>query len=89
MKWRKTVSIFRLPLLLLFAMFVAGVAVPSVVHSVRAANSVSSLDSTRTLDIVGVTLIVNFWKIGSAFMGALFGAAIALILASRGNSSKA
>ena len=83
MKSQKTVSVFLLSLELLFALIVAGVAVPSVIYSGRAANSVSALDSTRSLDIVGVTLIFNFWNIGAALLGALVGAVIAWILTSR------
>jgi hypothetical protein len=89
MRSQMTVFAFVLSLGLLVALFVAGVVVPSVLHSTRAANLVSPLASTRTLDIVGVTLVFNFWNIGFAFLGALFGTVVVLMVApsSAGSSS--
>jgi prolipoprotein diacylglyceryltransferase len=88
MKSQKTVSVFLLSVELLLALFVAGVAVPSLIYSGRTTNLGSPLHSARSLDIVGVTLIFNFWNIGSALMGALVGAVIALMLTSRVTSIK-
>jgi hypothetical protein len=87
MRTQRMVFALVLSLGLLLALFVAGVVAPSVLYSTRAANLVSPLASTRTLDIVGVTLVFNFWNIGFAFLGALFGSVVVLIVTPSSASS--
>ena len=86
MKKQKIFSVFRLALGLLLLLFVAGVVVPSFLYSSHVVNAVSPLDSPRTLDIAGVTLAYKFQNIGFAILGALFGATVALTIASPGTA---
>jgi hypothetical protein len=88
MKAHGILYVFRLSLGLLLVLFVAGVAVPSVLNSRHAVNAGSSVDSLRTLDIAGVTLKYKLQNIGFAFLGELFGTILALIFASRGTASR-
>ena len=87
MRSQRMVFALVLSLGLLLALFVAGVVVPSVLYSTRAANLASPLASTRTVDIVGVTLVFNLWNIGFAFLGTLFGTVVVLIVAPSSASS--
>jgi hypothetical protein len=71
----------------LLLLFVAGVAVPSLLYSSHAV-PISSVASLRNLDIAGITFSFKLQTIGSALLGGLFGATVALFLAPSGSAAR-
>jgi hypothetical protein len=78
----KVFFVLRLSPGLLLLLFIAGVAAPSVLCSNHFVHGVSPLDSPRTLEIAGMTFTYKLQNIGFAILGSLFGAAVALTVAS-------
>jgi hypothetical protein len=70
------------------SLFIAGIAVPSLLRSCAATNHALSAGSIHHLTLAGVTFSYKFLNLGFAGMGALFGAAMAWAIDSPGNSDR-
>jgi hypothetical protein len=87
MKKHRIILVFCSSLGVLLLLFVAGVAVPSLLYSSHAV-TIPSTDSLRNLDIAGISFSFRLQNIAAAFLGVLFGATVALFLASPGHAER-
>jgi len=81
-KGQKAVSLIQLLLELAITLFIAGVAVPSLLRSAVARNDGLAGGSLHTINIAGVTFFYLYKNVGFAALGALVGAAAAFAIAS-------
>ena len=64
------------------ALFIAGIAVPSFFRSATATNHAVAVGTLHTFTVAGITFTYMVENLGFAFLGALFGAAVALLIES-------
>jgi hypothetical protein len=82
MKIQKAFSILQLLIGVTISLFIAGIAIPSVLRSGVATNHDLAVGSLHTLTLARATFSFTFQNLGFAILGALFGTAMALAIAS-------
>lgn len=80
MKLQRALSLLQLLIGETIALFIAGIAVPSFLRSGTATNHALAAGSLHTLTIAPVTLSYTSQNLGFAILGALCGAATALVI---------
>ena len=83
-KLRRCLSVILLVVCEAASLFIAGIAVPSLLQSCAAANHALTAGSFHHLTVAGVTFSYKLLNLGFATMGALLGAAMAWAIDSPG-----
>jgi hypothetical protein len=88
MKIQKAFSILQLLIGVTISLFIAGIAIPSLLRSVIASNHLGA-GSLHTLTLARVTFSFTLQNLAFAVLGALFGTAVALAVDSPGTLANA
>jgi hypothetical protein len=79
MRVKKVFLFLQLWIAVLFALFFAGIAAPSLIRSELAGNHALASGSLHSLSIAHITFTYTLWNLASALLGALFGATVVLV----------
>jgi hypothetical protein len=88
MKRQKVIRVFQLLCGVTVILFIAGIVIPSLLHTKMSASQAGFAGSLHVMKIAGMSFTFKLRNIFSAILGAAFGAGIALMLASSALSSK-
>lgn len=78
MKMKSVFRVLQLSVVVLLALFLAGIAAPSFLRSGLANHDVLASGSLHAFTIARITFTYTFWNLASAVLGALFGAVTVL-----------
>jgi hypothetical protein len=82
---RDVSTALELVAVVLVTLFLAGIAIPSLLRFEAAGSHALASGSLHTLTIARITFTYTFWNLASAILGALFGAAAVLAMSAPAN----